>query len=432
MVGGWPQRGASGWWLVIGALFIGASASVRAESSLSACVERVLGAAREQGAKASSPRIDFLLTGDERSYEYTLPQWGCLGFFAVGHRHVLHLGLALFDPNGHALSRDRGRDAQAYARFCGAQGQRLIVNVRMLDGEGEFHLVPLWNAPSELDSLQSIMATCMNTGTARPALVDVGPEPSGPALELGLLSVARKLAPLGYTFERGILVGGLPERQRDMRRVSLEGGRCYALAAVGDAEVEDIDLRLLSLEENGSLIASDVTRSRDAIVKVCPDQAAEYALDVRMYRGGGNYVVQSFALNESLDRLPAGVDGNARIAYTELRAQLSLRGLRPTPVTWGLLQPEGKQSFPIRLEGGRCYAVGVIAGFDVPGGDLDLSLIDEHGRLLAAEIGPNPNPLLYHCARSPRTARAVIQSHQIRQPARFLVLLGEDSAGQAR
>jgi hypothetical protein len=408
---------------------VGASVPVLGQSSLAACVDRLVNAARDQGAKPGRARpVDFLLTGDERSYEFGLPQFGCLGFVAVGHRQVLHLGLSLFAPSGATLARDRGRDAHAYARYCGEAGQRVVVNLRMLDGEGEFHLVPLWNAPAELEALQGIMATCMSTGTARPDLVDVGPEPSGPSLERGLLSVERELVPLGYELQPELISGGLLERRRDLRHLSLERGRCYALAAVGDGDVEDIDLRLLSLTGSGSLVASDVTRSREAIVKVCPEQGADYALDVRMYRGGGNYVVQSYALNEALGPLPPGVDGNTRIAYTELVAQLGERGMRSVPVAWGLVESERTQAVPVKLMKGRCYAVGALASGDVGAGDLDMSLIDERGRFLAAEIGPGPNPLVYHCAPRDMTARAVVQSHQIAHPARFLVLLGEHAA----
>jgi len=407
---------------------VGASAPAMGQSSLEACVDRVVNAARSQGARPGAARpVDFLLTGDERSYEYELPEFGCLGFVAVGHRQVLHLGLSLFAPSGADLAHDRGRDAHAYARFCGDAGQRVVVNVRMLDGEGEFYLVPLRNAPSELDALEGIMAACMSTGTARPDLVDVGPEPSGPSLELGLLAVARELVPLGYELQSELISGGLLERRRDLRHFSLQGGRCYALAAVGDGDVEDIDLRLLSLTGAGSLVASDVTRSREAIVKVCPEQGADYALDVRMYRGAGSYVVQSYALNEALGPLPPGVDGNTRIAYTELIAQLGDRGMRPVPVAWGLVEPERTQAVPVKLQAGHCYAIGAVASGDVGSGDLDMSLIDERGRFLAAEIGPNPNPLVYHCPERDMTARAVVQSHQIAHPARFLVLLGEQA-----
>jgi hypothetical protein len=60
-----------------------------------------------------------------------------------------------------------------------------------------------------------------------------------------------------------------------------------------------------------------------------------------------------------------------------------------------------------------------------------MSLTDDKGRLLAAEIGPGPDPLVYHCATRDETVRAVIQSHQTRKPARFLLLLGEDAAQES-
>jgi hypothetical protein len=213
----------------------------------------------------------------------------------------------------------------------------------------------------------------------------------------------------------------------EVKRVMLEGGQCYALAAVGDADVEDIDLRLLSIADSASLVASDVTRQRDAVVKVCPDRAAVYVLDIRMYRGAGSYVVQSFGLDERSQPLPPGIDSSTRIPYAEVLARLEARGMRAVPVVWGLLQPEATQAIPLQLHAGRCYAVGAVAGADVAGGDLDMSLVDVQGRLLAAEIGPSPNPLVFHCAERDETVRAVMQAHEIRRPARFLLLLGEDA-----
>src|SRR5689334_14758673 len=69
--------------------------------TLAQCVERVVNAARQQGARPSSaPVVDFMLTGDHRSYENVLPQDGCLGMLAVGHRSVQNIGLAMFAPTG--------------------------------------------------------------------------------------------------------------------------------------------------------------------------------------------------------------------------------------------------------------------------------------------------------------------------------------------
>ena len=406
---------------------LGASgAAAEGQNTLRACVERAVNAARSQGARPSGPPVvDFMLTGDERTYEYALPENGCLGLLAVGHRQVQHLGLALLAPSGRLLAQDDARSAHPYARFCGPAGRKLVVDVRMLDGEGEFHLVPLWNAPASLDALETIMGSCMSTGDPRPDLIDVGPEPLGPPIDVELSALSKRLAGLGYRRGGGVLAGGLPERQREVRRVMLEGGQCYALAGVGDGDVEDIDMRLLSISDTTALVASDVTRQRDAVLKVCPERPGVFVLDVRMYRGAGSYVVQSYGLSEPPGPRPPGVEGGTRIPYAELTAQLAERGMRTTPVAWGLLQPEGVQAVPLHLRAGRCYAVSALAAPEFAGGDMDMSLVDEEGRLFASEIGPSPHPLVFHCAERDTLARAVVQAHEIRRPARFLLVLGE-------
>jgi hypothetical protein len=215
-----------------------------------------------------------------------------------------------------------------------------------------------------------------------------------------------------------------------VRRLTLDGGQCYALAAVGDGDVEDIDMRLLSITDNAALVAADITRRRDAVVKVCPERAGAYVLDVRMYRGAGNYVVQSFGLSEPAAPRPSGVEGATRIPYAELLAQFEHHGMRATPAVWGLLQPEGTQSIPLQVHAGRCYAVGAVATADFAGGDLDMSLTDESGRLYSADIGPNPNPLIFHCAKRDGVLRAVLRGREVRRPSRFLLLLGADSASE--
>jgi hypothetical protein len=58
-------------------------------------------------------------------------------------------------------------------------------------------------------------------------------------------------------------------------------------------------------------------------------------------------------------------------------------------------------------------------------------LTDENGRLFAADIGPNPHPLLYHCAQRDGVMRAVLQGREVRRPSRFLLLLGDDAGAEA-
>lgn len=404
------------------------SAQQAPDETLSTCVTQVVHEARSEGAKAyGAPTVDFLLVGEHRAYDYQLPHDGCFGFVAIGHRQVQHLDLTLYAPSGRILSHSSERDAHAYARFCGHAGRKFIVEVRMLDGEGEFHLVPLWNGPPTLRSLRSTINQCMEAGAPRPNPVDVGPEPLGPPLDVQLLTVTRKLATEGYRLENGLLFGGLPERRREGRRIRLEADHCYALAAVGDAYVADIDLRLLAVRETPAVVAMDVTRKRDAIVKVCPDESDTYVLDVRMYSGGGHYVVQSFGLIESKAAAKVGVEGGMRIPYAETVARLRRLGMEAEPLTWGLVKPGEAQEVPLSLAKGNCYAVAAIATQDFAGGDIDMSLLDAHGGFAAGEQGSSPNPLVFQCADEDAVYKAVVRSHGIRRPGRFMLLLGKEA-----
>ncbi|MGD8860568.1 MAG: hypothetical protein PVI30_11200 [Myxococcales bacterium] len=405
-----------------------AAAQQRRETSLGGCVDRVLKDVREEGATPyGDPVVDFLLPGDQRIHEYALPREGCFGFIAVGHRGVQHLGLTLYAESGRVLARDPDRDAHAYARFCGEAGRRLVVELRMLDGQGEVQLVPLWRAPKRLRTLDRSMQDCTHAGSPRPGPVDVGPEPRGPPIDAELLSVARRLSRIGYRLEGGVLFGGLPERKRETRRIVLEGDRCYALAAVGDSDVEDIDLRLLALSDRPVVVAADTTRRRDAVVKVCPEESGLYVLDVRMYQGAGNYVIQAFGLIEPTDERPVGMEGGTRIPYAEMNALLAQRGLRSTPYAWAVLRPGEPHSLPIDVQGGRCYGIGAVPTPDFGGADLDLSLLDDGG-LRAADIGPNPSPVVYHCAAHDGVVHAVVRGHELRRPGRVLLVLAADAA----
>lgn len=401
-----------------------------ADDTLAACVKRVVQSARSQKARPlGAPVVDFMLTGERDTYHFTLPEDGCLGLLAVGHRQVQHLGLTLFATSGRVLAQDEERDARAYTRFCGQAGRRFVAEVSMLDGQGEYHLVPLWDAPPALAALEPVMASCMNAGDRRPDLEDVGPEPLGRPLELEELAVAQELLPLGYRLESNVLGGTLSERRRELRRVILPAGRCFALAAIGDAAVEDIDMRLLSVGDSATLIAADVTRRRNAIVKVCPEEAGIYVLDVRMYRGSGRYTVDSFALVESGTAAPAGIEGSMRIPYAEMLTALAQRGMQAAPVTWGLLQPENTQSVPLKVRAGQCYGVGAIASSDFSGGDLDLMVVDEAGNLKAAEVGPNAHPMVFHCSDRDGLVHAVLKGREVHRSARFLLMLAEEVDG---
>jgi hypothetical protein len=195
---------------------------------------------------------------------------------------------------------------------------------------------------------------------------------------------------------------------------------------VGDAGVEDIDLRLLAISDQAMLVSSDTTRRRNAVVKVCPEQTGVYVLDVRMYRGTGTYAAQTFTLLEPQGTRPVGIDAVTRIPYAEMTARMAERGLSTESQTWALLRPQMPHTIPIRVRKGRCYAIGAVSTGE-GGGDLDLSVLDAQGRLRAAELGPGATPLVFDCPERDETLHAVVRPTELRKPARFLMIVGSSN-----
>ena len=199
----------------------------------------------------------------------------------------------------------------------------------------------------------------------------------------------------------------------------------------GEPSVEDIDLRLLAIKDQPILFSTDTTRRRNAVVKTCPTETTMFVLDVRMFRGGGGYVVQAFGLSEPKGGVPAGIDPETRIPFAEMSALLAERGMAPEPLAWGMVRPGATHEVPVRLRGGSCYAIGAIASADAFGGDLDLSVVDGRGSLRAADVGPNAHPVVFECPERDETLRAVVRASDLRKPSRFLVVIGRSSSPEA-
>ena len=350
---------------------------------------------------------------------------GCIGLLALGHQRLRALQLQVHDESGQQRVRVAG--ARPYARVCGIRGGQLHVTLTATDGRGEFQVLALQQAPQELPQLRAWLQECAPLdGLAAATLPDVGPEPKGPPIWRALSLVEARLEELGYKQLGETQFGHLKERRREGRARYLVGGRCYSIAAVGDSKVVDLDLRLFAPSRDATLLASDVSRGRDAVVKICPQRSGQYLLDVRMYQGSGNYALRSFVLAEpNGEARPSGVQGLARILYAELVSRIERRGMVARPLGWGLVPAGNALTLPVQLEAGRCYALGGVPADEIQRGDLDLALVDGSGTLLAWDVGRGSQPLIFHCAKRSGTYRTVASIHGNRDASRYLVVLGQ-------
>ncbi|MGB0679847.1 MAG: hypothetical protein ACPGUV_09315 [Polyangiales bacterium] len=76
------------------------------------------------------------------------------------------------------------------------------------------------------------------------------------------------------------------------RKFSLAGGRCYALLAVGDAGLRDVDLRL---SQGGQVLGEAVGRGAFPNVRACLKEQRSVTLQMTAAKGAGKVLVQVFA-----------------------------------------------------------------------------------------------------------------------------------------
>jgi len=391
------------------------------------CVERALNAAGSAGAvPTGAPMVEFLLEKETRVHSYTLVSDGCVGFLAIGQGMVKDLDLAIHADTGMLLAQDTAQDSHPYARYCGATGLSLHVVLQMYEGRGEVTLVTLLNAPHEMRALADVLRGCGVPAPDTKALTDVGPEPPGPSLPDAYLAMAGVLAEQGYRPEHVLIDDTLSERRRVNREAQLKSGVCYALALIGEASVEDLDLRVVSRGAQPTVLGEDSSRERFAVIKVCPPDA-DVMLDIRMYRGEGRFQVHSF-VSEPVEGFaaPAGVEGGTRSAFAEISHAMARRGMQSSAAHWAVVEPGSQTMLPVRLLAGRCYAIGAVVGPELDGADLDLRLVDTEGRLLAWELGSSDQPLVFHCSAVDRLVRVVGEAHGIRGAGRFLVIVARE------
>lgn len=367
--------------------------------------------------------IEFLPEDRLGSTRLRLENEGCVGVLAIGHSLVSDLDLALYTSGGIELARDVQMDAHPYVRYCGAAGLEIVAVVHMFKGRGEYQLQAFDNAPASLPDLNRTIGGCFaSSGGFRSAPVDVGTEPSGVPLDRAVELRTTALAALGYrALPTADQPGTLEGRDREVVALELAPHACYAIAALGGTGVLDLDVYVRSL--NGAEVARDDRRERDGVAKFCAGEDPRVLVEIRMFDGGGEYVVRVFRLAEPPGELPVGITGRARVAYAEALSILRSRSFEARPLAWGFLLPGRALAMPFRVTAGRCYAFAGVASDELTNGDLDVVLLDEDERRIGWDLGRRSPPVVYHCAERDGLVRVVGRVYGAR--GRYMALVGE-------
>lgn len=129
----------------------------------------------------------------------------------------------------------------------------------------------------------------------------------------------RALSELAQRWLPGFRPLGPPQRyllapnQRAELPFAVRSDACYGLIAVGEPSVEDLDLRLLTLD--GEQLALEVsTEPRAFVGPICPVHDGVVRVEFRMYAGSGGFRWQLFDIDREtgralLERRAASADG---------------------------------------------------------------------------------------------------------------------------
>lgn len=339
-------------------------------------LDRELG--NEGYARLGEPAGVVLETQAPRDYGLSLSAGQCYVFAALGGPGAVDTDIMLNDQSGQQLEADRAAARDSVIRYCAGATGSYALSVRMYAGRG-----PLFTVGYAQRGGSSGAPVMAQTSTAGAGLRE----------NFALLDAdmrARGYESFGNQVEGQLATGGTRNFE-----IQLEGGRCYAILAVGDGGVRDLDLLLL--DGGGDEVDRDIAVDARPTVRVCPQRSGNFYMQVRMTDGTGQYVYAPYRWPRGTSG--RGMSGLAWLRSSEVTALLDVEGYQPDPgfdVESGRLARTGASaSHTLNLSGGQCYAIVVVGGDGV--NDLDITLTDGVAQLASDYGSRNAFPSVRHC-----------------------------------
>ncbi|GAB4208100.1 MAG: hypothetical protein OHK0013_26300 [Sandaracinaceae bacterium] len=337
-----------------------------------------------------------------RGYCYALTVFGTPG---------TDVNLFVLDPLGRDASHNVLPDEHPWSSFCAARGGRFVVRVQLARGEGEFFFAPYQSRGRRPVNLATFFGA--PASTAQVAVLDADTRSRLGALDQTL--AGERLVRVGDA--NGVV---LQERQERAFMLSLQRNQCYAFASLGGPGTTDTDLQLV--DGSGRTLQTDEADGRDAIVRFCAPDTAQYRLLVRLPRGAGPVFTAAYAQASAVghqaqaqptEMLSESSGGGLEENFALLDADMRARGYETLTAAQSAQLAQGaQQDFPIELEEDKCYALLGVGDGGVRG--LVLSLVDPSGQVVDTDDAGGSRPTVRACTtRGGRyLIRAVMQNGQ--------------------
>ncbi len=345
----------------------------------------------ERFGRVGQPSGLVMAEREERVFQLALEQGRCYAFATLGGPGTVDTDVFIQDGGGQRLAADTATSRDAMVRFCSPETAQYTLQVRMFRGQGPVFTVAYAQAPAPGTAAAAAPAEEM-----APVISEVAT--AGEGIEENFALLDADMRARGYENFGEPQRGTLADSGEQLYEVDLEGGKCYAILAVGDSGVRDMDLTLL--DATGREVDRDEAGDARPTVRVCPRTTGHYRMRVRMRSGSGSYVYAPY-------RWPRGtrlgdMEGILYVRLAEVTALLNVESFQPDPgysIDRGTLRSEGAEAtHTIQLTGGQCYSIVVVGGEGVR--DIDVSLVSGTTQV-ATDFGVrNAFPSVRHCPGS--------------------------------
>lgn len=380
------------------AAFFGAEDDVAESASIDSLTAKRLESLDEKLGKQGFVRTGEaqgvqLRQGQDRVFPLRLDGGACYVFASFAGPGILDTDVAIVDGGGTELAKDVGNDADGMVRYCPTANDSVLLRTRAHRGDG-----PIF------------VAGYAQSGRAVAGPIIPTKSVAGAGLEESFRLLDADLRARGYRSFGEPQRGRLEEGEGREFGVRLEGEKCYAILAVGDGTVRDLDLILL--DGSGKQLDRDIEADPRPIVRVCPTQSGQFTMQVRAYSGGGQFVYAAYQWPRGT-RGPFGLSGLLYVRLAEVTSLLGVEKYEPDPgftPEKGTLARQGQsKTHEVELKAGACYAIAAVGGEGVADLDLRLSM---GGREIVRDTTRNAFPAVRHCPQTTGRMTLTIEAAQ--------------------
>jgi hypothetical protein len=328
----------------------------------------------------------------DRNFPLNLSAGYCYAFGTFAGNGARDTDVFIVDSGGAEIVQDVGRGQDALVRFCPPTDGSYQLRARLYDGSGPV-FVAGWSQPRG--------GSASTTQVAQPAGETLSTQSTaGAGLDENFRLLNSDMQARGYEVFGDSTPGQLTEGQTRDFNVSLEGGKCYAILAVGDAGVRNLDL---IVQDGSRIIDRDVETDARPIVRVCPETSGSQTIRVSMTSGQGNYVYAAYQWSRGT-RGPFGLAGVMYVRLGEVTSLLNVENYQPSEEHMpeqGRLASQGREvTHRLQLSANKCYAIVVVGGDGV--NDLGVSL-SRGSQVVAADTTHSAFPNVRVCTQSAET-----------------------------